>query len=65
MECKDMLNLIAIIVIPITAVLLGQHLQNRAEKYGGAEMSMNISKQKREDLLAKIKEIRTFISAVP
>lgn len=25
-------------------------------------MSTNISKQKREDLLAKIKEIRTFIS---
>lgn len=28
-------------------------------------MSTNISKQKREDLLAKIKEIRTFISATP
>ena len=28
-------------------------------------MSINISKQKREDLLAKIKEIRTFISAAP
>ena len=28
-------------------------------------MSNNISKQKREDLLAKIKEIRTFISAAP
>ncbi|MBQ7095220.1 MAG: hypothetical protein IJN80_02035 [Clostridia bacterium] len=28
-------------------------------------MSTNISKQKREDLLAKIKEIRTFISAAP
>lgn len=36
-----------------------------AEKYGGAEMSTNISKQKREDLLNKIKEIRTFISAAP
>ena len=31
MECKDILNLIAIIVIPIVAVLIGQHLQNRAE----------------------------------
>ena len=31
MECKDILNLIAIIVIPIVAVLVGQHLQNRAE----------------------------------
>lgn len=31
MECKDILNLIAIIVIPIAAVLIGQHLQNRAE----------------------------------
>lgn len=30
-----------------------------------ANMSTNISKQKREDLLAKIKEIRTFISAAP
>ena len=28
-------------------------------------MSINISKKKREDLLAKIKEIRTFISAAP
>lgn len=28
-------------------------------------MSVNISKQKREDLLNKIKEIRTFISAAP
>jgi adenine-specific DNA-methyltransferase len=28
-------------------------------------MSTNVSKQKREDLLAKIKEIRTFISAAP
>lgn len=28
-------------------------------------MSTNISKQKREDLLAKIKKIRTFISAAP
>ena len=26
MECKDILNLIAIIVIPIVAVLIGQHL---------------------------------------
>lgn len=31
MECKDILNLIAIVVIPIAAVLIGQHLQNRAE----------------------------------
>ena len=31
MECKDILNLIAIIVIPIVAVLIGQHLLNRAE----------------------------------
>ena len=31
MECKDILNLIAIIVIPIVAILIGQHLQNRAE----------------------------------
>ena len=28
-------------------------------------MSTNVSKQKREDLLAKIKEIRTFISTAP
>ena len=32
---------------------------------GGAEMSTNISKKKREDLLAKIKEIRNFIAAAP
>lgn len=31
MECKDTLNLIAIIIIPIVAVLIGQYLQNRAE----------------------------------
>ena len=28
-------------------------------------MSTNISKQKREDLLAKIKEIRNYIAAAP
>lgn len=32
MEIKDILNLIAIIVIPIAAVLIGQWLQNRSEK---------------------------------
>lgn len=32
MECKDILNLIAIIIIPIAAVLIGQRLQNRTEK---------------------------------
>ena len=32
MECKDVLNLIAIIAIPIAAVLIGQWLQNRSEK---------------------------------
>ena len=31
MECKDILNLIAIIAIPLVAVFVGQHLQNRAE----------------------------------
>ena len=31
MECKDILNLIAIVAIPIAAVLIGQYLQNRAE----------------------------------
>ena len=31
MECKDILNLIAIIVIPIVAVLIGQYLQYREE----------------------------------
>ena len=32
MSISDILNLIAIIVIPIAAVIIGQHLQNRAEK---------------------------------
>ncbi len=32
MECKDILNLIAIFVIPIVAVIVGQYLQNNAEK---------------------------------
>ena len=32
MEWKDILNLIAIIVIPIAAVLIGQWLQSRSEK---------------------------------
>lgn len=32
MECKDILNLIAIVVIPIAAVLIGQRLQDRSEK---------------------------------
>lgn len=31
MECKDILNLIAIVVIPLVAVLIGQYLQNRTE----------------------------------
>lgn len=32
MKCEDILNLIALSIIPIIAVLIGQHLQNRAEK---------------------------------
>ena len=32
MECKDVMNLLAIIVMPIVAVLIGQWLQNRSEK---------------------------------
>lgn len=31
MEFKDILNLIAIFIIPVVAVIIGQHLQNRAE----------------------------------
>lgn len=31
MELKDILNLIAIFIIPVVAVIIGQHLQNRAE----------------------------------
>lgn len=34
-------------------------------KGGKKKMSINISKQKRKDLLNKINEIRTFISAAP
>ena len=32
MEAKDWINIAAIIVIPIVAVLIGQYLQNRAKK---------------------------------
>lgn len=32
MDCIDILNLIAIIVIPIIAVIIGQYLQNKTEK---------------------------------
>lgn len=32
MGLKDILNLIAIFIIPVVAVIVGQHLQNRAEK---------------------------------
>ena len=32
MKINDILNLLAIIIIPIAAVLIGLHLQNRAEK---------------------------------
>lgn len=32
MKCGDILNLIALITIPIIAVLIGQYLQNRAKK---------------------------------
>lgn len=31
MELKDILNLIAIFIIPVVAVIIGQHIQNRAE----------------------------------
>ena len=31
MGLKDILNLIAIFIIPVVAVIVGQHLQNRAE----------------------------------
>ena len=31
MELKDILNLIAIFIIPVVAVIVGQHLKNRAE----------------------------------
>lgn len=31
METKDVLNVLAIIIIPIAAVIIGQHLQDRAE----------------------------------
>ena len=31
MELKDILNLIAMFIIPVVAVIVGQHLQNRAE----------------------------------
>ena len=36
MECKDILNLIAIVVIPIVAVVIGQHLQNKDDFMGFA-----------------------------
>ena len=32
METKDILNLIALVVIPIAAVLIGRWLQDRSEK---------------------------------
>lgn len=32
MRCEDILNLIALIIIPIIAVIIGQYLQNRAKK---------------------------------
>lgn len=31
MNLGDILNLLAIIIVPIAAVLVGQHLQNKAE----------------------------------
>lgn len=38
MELKDILNLIAIFIIPVVAVIVGQHLQNRAEKIRNDKM---------------------------
>lgn len=32
MTCADIINIVALIVVPIVAVLIGQHLQNRAQK---------------------------------
>ena len=31
MDCKDILNLMAIVIIPLVAVVVGQHLQNKEE----------------------------------
>ena len=31
MDCKDILNLMAIVIIPLVAIVVGQHLQNKAE----------------------------------
>lgn len=39
--------------------------QQQMDLIGRNKMSTNISKQKREDLLNKIKAIRAFISAAP
>ena len=32
MKCEDILNLIALIIIPIIAVVIGHHLQNRSKR---------------------------------
>ena len=40
MECKDILNLIAIIVIPIVAVLIGQYLQKEEFDNAKSETEM-------------------------
>lgn len=32
MACTNIINIVALIVVPIVAVLIGQHLQNRAQK---------------------------------
>lgn len=48
MECKDILNLTAIIVIPIAAVLIGQCLQSRSEKRKDKMHNINCWKQWQE-----------------
>lgn len=45
MECKDILNLTAIIVIPIAAVLIGQCLQSRSEERKDKMHNINCWKQ--------------------
>ncbi len=42
MSTSDILNLIAIVVIPIAAVLIGQWLQNKAEKRKDKKQTLKV-----------------------
>ena len=65
MELKDILNLVALVLIPIAAVVIGQRLQIHSEK---RKDKMQIFKKFSEKIFRRYKRIdnrRNFDSFIP